>query len=248
MEQASFSVSTLEKYCNTRAKKYVHEFLKEGKSGRTLLLKMNKVTRDLKSLFMLSPTAERFGLMGSAFKQKALLSTTKPQKIAAYAEAAYNYKEAYQIQSEPYALTNWYALECVLVLAGKHNWEKGVRQGTNSYTLPSLQNAIQELMKQRDSLNNSTDNMNYWDMASLANIKLCLSLLNLSAAKNKGVWDEVLFAYRQVWVKAGSRGKRLAEIEHLQFLVDGLSLSNKPNVAAMKKNIDQLRAELEKMI
>jgi len=247
MEKASFSVATLEKYCNTRAKKYVNEFLKEETNQRSLMPKMNKVIRDLKNLFLLSPTAERYSLLGSAMKQKAMLAPTKTQKIAAYSEAALNYRNAYLIQNDAYALTNWYTIECLLILAGKRNWEKTVRSGSESYTLPSLQKAIQELNSQRDALHIAT-NQNYWNMAALANIKLCLLLLHFSDTKNKNAWDEVLMAYRQLWVKAGSRGKKLAEIEHLETLADALSLPTKPGIAAIRKNIEQLKEELEKMI
>ena len=89
--------------------------------------------------------------------------------------------------------------------------------------------------------------MNYWDMVAIANVKLCLAILN-SSTKTSTEWYEVLELFRRTWAKAGSKGKRLAEIEHLQLLDDELSLVNKHNVNALRKNIRQLRDELVKMV
>jgi hypothetical protein len=89
--------------------------------------------------------------------------------------------------------------------------------------------------------------MKYWDMVAVANIKLCRAIIN-SSAKTKPEWDEVLEIFRNTWTKAGSKGKRLAEVEHLQLLNDKLALVNKPGVNTVRKNIRQLKEELSKMV
>ncbi|RYF96089.1 MAG: CHAT domain-containing protein, partial [Chitinophagaceae bacterium] len=65
MENASFSFSAMEKYCNIRPKFYLHEFRKEGKSSRQLLSNIDKVIKDLNLLINYSPTAERLNMLGS---------------------------------------------------------------------------------------------------------------------------------------------------------------------------------------
>ena len=85
-------------------------------------------------------------------------------------------------------------------------------------------------------------------MISLANIKLCLAVLDTATSKPKLAWDAVLELYRSTWEKAGSKGKRMSEIEHLELLIDGLSLSRKPTVVRLKKNIAELKEGLKKMI
>ena len=50
MEKAGFSIATMERYCNIRAKKYVADFIENKKLQRPLLENMSKVVRDLETL------------------------------------------------------------------------------------------------------------------------------------------------------------------------------------------------------
>ena len=61
-------------------------------------------------------------------------------------------------------------------------------------------------------------------------------------------YEEIFTLYKETWDKAGSKGKKLGEIEHFDFLTDALSLSKKKNAIAMKKKINDLKKQLEKMI
>ena len=251
MEDASFSISTLEKYCNVRAKKYVADFIASQKDQRIYLSKINKAIEDLKALLQVSPTAERYSIMGSTLKRKAMLCSTKPQKLKALAEAAYYYDKANKIEANnnaAYSNTNWVEIETVLVLARHHRWSEPVKFGRESYVLPSPEEVNDKLNQLSDKVKSMAgQRMNYWDMVALANIKLCLAIVN-SSTRTKTEWDEVLELFRRTWAKAGSKGKRLAEIEHLQLLDDELSLINKQNVNAIRKNIRQLKEELLKMV
>src|SRR4029078_5763299 len=47
MEKASFNISTLEKYCNARAKKCVADYLENGKSTQKYISEINSVISDL---------------------------------------------------------------------------------------------------------------------------------------------------------------------------------------------------------
>ena len=62
------------------------------------------------------------------------------------------------------------------------------------------------------------------------------------------VYEEIFNLYKETWDKAGSKGKKLGEIDHFDFLIDALSLSKKKNATAMKKKIHDLRNQLERMI
>jgi hypothetical protein len=147
-----------------------------------------------------------------------------------------------------YSITNWLEIETILVLTGDRKWKEMAKFGRESYELPSLESVNDQLNELSDKMKTSAgSHMKYWDMVSLANIRLCLTLVNLSS-KTKIDWEEVLETYRQTWAKAGSKGKRLAEIEHLELLIDGLRLSNKPGVSSTRKNIEQLKEELSKII
>ena len=251
MEDASFSIATLEQYCNVRAKKYVADYMRSGKEQKLYLSKITRVADDIRALLQVSPTAERYSLLGSTFKRKAILSSTKPQKIKALSEAAFYYQKANAMRpgnASSYSITNWLEIETILVLSGDRKWKEVAKFGRESYELPSLESVNDQLNELSDKMKTSAGyRMKYWDMVSLANIKLCLTLVNLSS-KTKIDWEEVLETYRQTWAKAGSKGKRLAEIEHLELLIDGLRLSNKPGVSSTRKNIEQLKEELSKII
>ena len=74
MEKASFYVSTLESFCNTKAKKTVYEFKTGLIKASAALLLMNKNIDELKNLLYISPTAERYSLLGSTHKRRAFVT------------------------------------------------------------------------------------------------------------------------------------------------------------------------------
>lgn len=48
-------------------------------------------------------------------------------------------------------------------------------------------------------------------------------------------YDSIFTLYKDTWDKGGSRGKKIGEIEHLDFLIDALSLSKKKERRCYKK-------------
>lgn len=250
MENASFSFSAMEKYCNIRPKFYISEFKKTGKSSGKLLSNIEKVIKDLNLLIDYSPTAERLNMLGSAYKSKAMLSSGKVQKVNAYKQAALFYYKAYKKQKTAYSLTNWLELENILVLLESRKWEQNVKIGRIEYQLPPIKDAVKDLESMFDSLTNfSPDELSYWDWASAANIKLGLLMLEYKASGYKSpTYEEIFSLYKETWDKAGSKGKKLGEIDHFDFLTDALSLSRKKNISVIKNKVNDLKKQLEKMI
>ncbi len=121
-----------------------------------------------------------------------------------------------------YSFTNWLELENILVLFGKRSWGQTADK-TNSYTLPVLDDVKKDLTKRMSSIEASPDEMNYWDMVAIANIKLCLLLLDNNSPKDAKAWNALTDNFLTVWQKAGSQAKTKAEMEHFEFLVDALS-------------------------
>ena len=100
----------------------------------------------------------------------------------------------------------------------------------------------------------SGDVDSYWDLSKSANAKLTLLIANFvnlpksGAVSKKAVEaarQEVLETYRRVWQKAGSKGKRGAEFEHLDILIDITTMSEKADVKALRKVLTELRNDLE---
>ena len=251
MEKASFSIATLERYCNIKAKKLVVDFLQSQRTLKGLAGKVNKVIDDLKSLLNLSPTSERFSLLGSTYKRKAIVSNEKGQKQKAYTEAAFYYRKAYLMQSSlysAYALTNWLEIESILVWAGERQWGVTITNGHETYMLLTFEEAISLLNKSKGTLNASQDAMDYWNMAALANIQLCLLIMASPGPEGNPAWDELKVMYQKLWNKAGSPGKKMAEVEHLELLLDAFSLVNDQGLNQLVDFVGHLKIELENLV
>lgn len=250
MEHASFSFSAMEKYCHIRPKYYLSEWKKKSKNSRELLLKLGKVITDLNLLVDYSPTAERLNMLGSAYKTRAMLSTNRPAKINACKEAAHYYYHAYNRKKEVYSLVNWLMIESILVGLDLRKWGQEARIGQSVYSLPTLIDAIRDLEKMKKALGNTQiDELSYWNWAAAANIGLCLLMIDPKKATPKAAdYEEAFNVYKETWDKAGSKGKKLSEVEHLDFLVDCLSLGKKKNMLTMAEKIEEMKDKLEKMI
>ncbi len=252
LERASFSFSAMEKYCNIRAKKCWLDFKKTPSKLKERLKDIDEVIIDLEGMVLLGATAERLNLLGSAFERKAILlsgenAKDKIKKTNAYTRAAFYYQYAHKVTENDYAaysIANWIALEYALIVVGNREWGKKIVSGRDTYTLPAEAVIKSELGKLKNALVTSPPvQMDYWNLAAVANIELVLFLLK---AKQTGI-DELINTYRILWGKAGSKGMKQAEIEHLEILVDAFSLKKVPKAIAFKKSLQKLIDELMKI-
>ncbi|MDQ6764142.1 MAG: CHAT domain-containing protein [Bacteroidota bacterium] len=250
MEKADFSVRTLEKYCNVRAKKYVNDLMNGGNRSK-LLKEMSEVITGLHMLLDISVTSERLSLLGSTHKRKAFISSKVEQKITDLAAAAYFYMKANTSpanNNDAYALSNWLEIESLLVLLGNRKWGSNISYGKEKYSLPSADEVSLQLQNIKDSLKPDIGNMDYWFLLQRVNVDLCRLITDPVCNDEDAPWDDVLFSYRSTWAKAGSKGNRLAEIEHLELLTDALSQAKKRDAVKLKKRIENLKVELKKLI
>jgi len=252
MEKANFTVTTLEEYCNIRTKQYVLDFFTLKPKPKNSIKLIDNVIKDLNSLLNISNTAERQSLLGSAFKRKAIVTPDKTKKKKAYTYAALYYRNANFSQkntNSAYALTNWIELESILILASKRNGEDHIELDKNSvYDLPFSIEANHLLTDTLASLNTISNKMDYSNMAAKANLELCKGILNYSDVVVQDNWEEVLSNYRALWNIAGSKGKKIAEIEHLEILLDALILVEQGKADALIEKITNLKRELELMV
>lgn len=248
-ESADYSVSSFEKYCNIRAKKYMRDYLEKKEEASGYLKKMGKVIADLKILLNTSHTAERNNLLGSAYKRQGFLSGTNAGKIKSFQESALHYRESYRGKNNPnilYPLTNWLAIESILRLLGKG---VNIQKRAKNETLKNndlFKKGLVYLKKEENSLMAQGDENSYWDLSKTANVKLTLLIAGTATARKKSK-EEVFLVYRKLWKKAGSKGKKFAEIEHLEILIDILSLGRNADVAGLKKIVKELKNDLQKI-
>ena len=251
MEEASFTVSTLERYCNIRAKKHVRDFFTLQPRPTDSVAKMNQVIGDLEKLLAISPTAERHSLLGSALKRKALVYTSKKQKMANYVKAAAHYRQAHLGRKNgysAYSVTNWLEIESVLVLAGERHWGKTVPSKKADYSLPTRIEATQQLNDALEALTTPSDAMDYWGLVAVASLRLCLVIVHHEGDDSYQDDDEIFFLFKNLWHKAGSRGKKVAKIEHLELLLDALSLVKPGKVDTLIEKVESLKGELNRLL
>ena len=163
---------------------------------------------------------------------------------------AFYYQRAYTIPGNLYAanaLANWFEAEHLLTLLGKRKWGDVIKgPGTESYRLPSsMKSAADELSKLKNSmLNLPPDKMDYRDMVGMAAIELSLCIFSVRQTSA----NDLLNVYKKIWDKAGSQGKKLAEIEHFDFLLDAYGQVSKNKIPGVLKLIRDLKTGLSKMI
>ncbi|MDO7853534.1 CHAT domain-containing protein [Hymenobacter convexus] len=246
-ERATYSVAALEKSCNIRAKLCVQGFAKGTLDAKAARQEMDDVIEELQALLRLGRTNERLNLLGSTHKRLAMLiANDQPELLETLRTAAGYYQKAtegcenrYQI----YALTNWYTLEALCGLLGQ-KWDSKNQKG-----LPPLKKARQQLTDAISAAmaDGVPADMDYWTMMEAANCKLCLLLLagTVTAAETA----ELLQLYRRTWDKAGSLGKKKAEVEQLAFLRHAFRQATPtPDKANLGAFLDSLYAEFSQQI
>ena len=251
MEKATFYVSTLENFCNTKAKKTVQEFKKGILKTSKALLQMNDHIKELNNLLYISPTAERYNLLGSTYKRRAFVSSAWPQKKKALADAAFNYQIAGNmagLESKLYALINWFTMEGILVMLGDRKWGQKIGAGSLQYSMPSLNEMLRILSENKKQIiAGKTAVYSYEAQVAIINILLCENLLQYQKSTQKD-FDELLMAYRKIWATTGSKAKKWGEIEKLEIIIDSLSYSDNAKLVKLNRMLTVVKDSLEKML
>ncbi len=218
-ESASYSAIALEKGCNIRARLCIQELASATITVAQAQRELNDVIEVLQALLRIGRTRERLSLLGSTYKRLAMtMPANQPKLLKAYRTAADYYAEAAADSTSGYALINWYSLEAIGRLYGQ-KWGSG----NPAQPLPTLAEAQKQLRAAIATAPAAEEDMDYWAMVGAANARLCLLLLGNSTTPTDTA--ELIQRYRAIWRKAGSPGKRMAEIEHLDFLLHALRLA-----------------------
>ncbi len=249
IEKANFSLSALEIYCNTRAKLNVQNVYHQGVNIKPSEKKKSydeilKVIDDLKILLKVGETAERLNMLGSTYKRLAMVAPNKEvlldslKRAMIYYLAAYNnYKKGNVV----YPLTNAVELSAIIDLSGTiPSREFKLKFDANQYIPNDTEgnkvknplpcklylnpDAIKILKNERDKIKPelNTHNQDYWTMLSVLNIEMCLLMVDRDNPLEEEGWVALEKNFNRIWEKAGSEGKKLAELEHLKILIYAL--------------------------
>ena len=247
-EKASFSFRAMEQYCNLRVKKCASEYKPGSKKNGKLVKEMNLVIKDISSLLSLGETSERLSILASAYKRKSIITEVATKKKELHILAAYNYQKSYKVKNDDtdfYAYNNWIQLEAILAISGQRNWGDKININRDSYKIPTLKQLKVKYESQKNKSEKLKTDNDYWSFVTPANIKLTLFMMNPVRQNHKQVAE----AYKLVWDKAGSEGKKRLELEHIDFLIDALGKpKGKTKAAKLKKKLEDMRDELKGMI
>lgn len=249
-EKANFSFASMEKFCNARAKMYVKNVYLTGTNindieKKEAYSKIKDVITNLHSLSLAGETIERLNMLASTYKRLSMVASTKGERLDAYAMSLHYYQRAVQKiekqnkdnkedNSTSYPLTNAIELSYILKLNGidkSGNLKLAGTSTTYSYKIYSTGQATSRLNKGLRKLRESNqgenfDHLDYWDMLEKLNISLCLAIVKDKNPSDK-IWSELVTEFAKLWKRAGSPGKKLAELEHFKFIIFALKTTIK---------------------
>ncbi|OAD90300.1 hypothetical protein A7A78_07070 [Aequorivita soesokkakensis] len=251
MENAEFSFSCMEKYCNTRAKQYIREIFENenptAASKKEAYKKTERVITDLTVLLFAGETAERHNLLGSAYKRLAMLAPDAKKRTNAYKTAISHYERAFKNDlnsNKTYSLANAIELACILVFSGALSPGSEFTVDKKKYKLRFTSEARQILneLERKIEEKAEVEDLDYWDLIASLNIDLCLVLI-IEDDKIESKWNEVIKGFEKIWQKAGSEAKKAAELEHLEFLTQSLN-----EVVGLNSTVYKPKKDLETRI
>ncbi|MBN7817287.1 CHAT domain-containing protein [Algoriphagus pacificus] len=233
--KSNYSIKSLEKYCNVRAKLAVEEFLENQENKPVLLKQLDEVLEDLKVLIRIGNSSERYSLLGSTLKRKMyVLSFSETKKAMTALEEAMNaYETANNINEfrNPYPLTNWLTLQKIkLLYEGK--------TGVSGISLKGRK-ALEDLLESYENENRIS--ADFWTLANKATLKLSMYLIGIG----KVDLADVQKSYDQVWGIAGNKGNKVSEIEHLEILSAMLSAIKNEKAADLFEGLESLKKHLK---
>ncbi len=246
MEDADFSFSCMEKYCNTRSKLYIREIFEAETATDNAVAdnykKCERVIQDLEVLLFAGETAERHNLLGSAYKRLSMLAANKNKRIHAYKLAISHYERAYKHGSNTnkiYSLVNSIELGCLLVFNDAIKDGGSFTVDKKKYSLRTIAEAKKMLFVLKEKLveRSKDENLNYWDLIAALNIDLCLLFLS-EDEDIENLWTEITQNFNTIWRKAGSVANKVAELEHLEFLTRSLNATVNIKDATYNPNKD----------
>ena len=199
---------------------------------------IDKAIGQLKSLISLGTTAERYSLLGSAYKRK--LMVLKPDSKKEFLEtlklSAEVYFEAAKVKKlkDSYAINNAIQLGRIYELLSGEEFLLGEKPKIKlRKLLEDLVNALNDQPKEKKG---------YWDFVTDNN--LMLSAFTLEKKPSEKKWKFLQESYLDLWQRAGSPSDKKAEEEHLEILLKGLEFAESAEGKELKDSLLRLKDEI----
>lgn len=231
---AVYSVKAIEQWCNLRGRHLVA--MKKKKAPQEILPEMDAIIEELQHLIGLGRTPERYSLLGSAYKRKALISETPGAKRSAIEKMADSYRDGLLLNNKTlrdqriYQLTNW-------IIAEKILGDEARMQKAEKILGQPVEDFIDNLLAELNAA--AVDKKEFWDLIQIVNINQCKLLFSRETADQDGIIDEVKRVYRRAWKLGGSYKFKNSEVAQMEFIKDALmNLAQSPG--GLSVSIDKL--------
>jgi hypothetical protein len=201
-------------------------------------------------LMQVNETIRRCLLLGRLYERKALLLSSRKDKIAAYTSAAYFFQYATTFEKSTFstfALAYWLEVEAVLTSIGQRRWGSVVRTQQGSYKLPpSISDAL-AMLDEADAIAEDTTrvDVDYWNI--LAPLTIGLSRHMLEPRNIQMKLKDLFKQYKNLWLRVGSPAQKVAVVEHAYVLWDMVRLSKRKGAREMSKSLDSFITALGKL-
>ncbi len=231
-DRASYTVKSLERFCNLLAKQYALNDIKENKTSREAII------NQFDSLLLIGKTHERLNLFGSAYKRIAYKEKNKKVWIEKMRD---KYYEAYLLVEDKsplqycYSLTNYLTASRFISPPEKLEVLFQRKYEPPTVVLEKIEGKLRKI---------TADHTNFWEDIALVNILLC-KMLYIEEGIDE-LRDEIIRYYKNVWNLGGNYRNLRTEIEHLNFLI-ALVMKEK-NKDNLKRALEEIRDDLTEIM
>ncbi len=215
-DQQDLSLNALEHYANMLVRLAGQRYERQGRLEPEDEQLLHEAIERLEQLARLAPTSERYALLGSAWKRRALTAANSEERSAAIDQVAHWYHQAHQLyfdrhgEADPYPLLNW------LLGAIVRSW-RGRRDQLPEFS--TWLDQVDAVLQQR-----CQDHPDFWCAIGQIESRLTRYLAADAVASDGGHElaahvDELSEAFATTCRRYGSLREHRSSIETLRFLL-----------------------------
>jgi len=241
---ALFSIKSVEQQLNLEAR-YIAS-TPEIFSQTEAIKKVDVIIKELKSFLKRGKTVERYNLVASAYRRKAIILTAPAASLKAIEQSAINYRNAFKKSGKKngYALINWLIAERFLmpeeavdlenIATSIHKDHKSIKRLSNY-----IKTSIPTFLEERLAESTSIEIDEFWDLITTVNIYQC-QLIYAPTNQFASISKKIEEFYKKAWDLDGSFRQKASEIDQMRFIQDA--------VKTIKPNQNKLLTTLEDLI
>lgn len=224
---SNFSLSSAQKYLNASCKLAFSDRENPDKT----LSRLQGVLTDVKAIDVLKRSWTAQLIEAGVYKRIAYFKKSSREKMSAIGKAMKCYEKCAQYDNNLYSLKNYAMMHLVMEM---HRTKKVPSAAVKQDMLNKLEAAASMSVA-------ADENMSYWKMIKPTYHAFISLLFDDAAWGEQAGWKHLENCYKAAWRRGGSPGKKMAELEGMEILIDVLT-TLKINSRTLKKLILALNA------